>query len=416
VVAGLIDWTGTGFYLAISAIFLTRAVGMTGGEVGITLAIVGLVAFTGSVPVARLGDRFGARAVLIWLHVARAAAFAALVLADPIPLVLAALSVIGLADQAAASLTQALAGDLVPAEERVPLMARLRTVTNVGITLGTVPAGLVLTGTGSFAVLLAANAVSYLGAAAIIATLPRARPHRTQRRRRPLLRPATPTTALIAIDGVMSMWNVILNVGLPLWVLQATAASPAIVAILYGTNTVLAVLLQTRVSRRIVSYARAARAQQLAGALLAAACVGLAAAATGGSEASAAILLLAVACLTLGELLKAAASWQITFALAPPDRSAEFFATYGLGRVASQVCGPVLITAVVLALGAPGWLLLAIVFVIAAAATPPLARLARARPTSPPRPPRDPRAGRCAPLVDRLPARRGSVLTAELGL
>jgi hypothetical protein len=101
------------------------------------------------------------------------------------------------------------------------------------------------------------------------------------------------------------------------------------------------------------------------------------------------VLLLAVACLTLGELLKASASWQITFTLAPADRSAEFFATYGLGRVASQVCGPVVITAVVLALGAPGWLLLAVVFLTAAVATPPLAARARIRPIAPPRPPRD---------------------------
>ena len=388
-VSSLIDWTGTGFYLAISAIFLTRAVGMTSAEVGISLALVGLVAFGGSIPVARLGDRFGDRAVLRALHVVRAAAFAALAVLHPIPVVLVALSVIGLADQAAASVTQALAGELAGTEERVPFMARLRTVTNIGITLGTVPAGLVLAGGAGFALLLAANAASYLLAAAIVATLPRAQPRRTLQSRRSLLRPAAPTTALIAIDGVMSMWNVVLNIGLPLWVLQATAASPAIVAVLYGTNTVLAVLLQTRVSRRVGSYALAARAQWLAGLLLAVCCIALAAAASGGRAASTAVLLLAVACLTLGELLKASASWQITFTLAPADRSAEFFATYGLGRVASQVCGPVLITAVVLALGAPGWLLLAVVFLTAAVATPPLARRARIRPISPPRPPRD---------------------------
>ena len=283
-VSSLIDWTGTGFYLAISAIFLTRAVGMTSEEVGISLALVGLVAFGGSIPVARLGDRFGDRAVLTALHVVRAAAFAALAVLHPVPAVLVALSVIGLADQAAASVTQALAGELVDAEERVPFMARLRTVTNIGITLGTVPAGLVLAGGAGFALLLAANAASYLLAAAIVATLPRAQPRRTPQSRRTLLRPAAPTTALIAIDGVMSMWNVVLNIGLPLWVLQATAASPAIVAVLYGTNTVLAVLLQTRVSRRVGSYARAARAQWLAGLLLAVCCIALAAAASGGGR------------------------------------------------------------------------------------------------------------------------------------
>jgi dipeptide/tripeptide permease len=186
------------------------------------------------------------------------------------------------------------------------------------------------------------------------------------------------------------MWNVVLNVGLPLWVLQATSASPALVAVLYATNTVLAVLLQTRVSRRVRTYLLAAQAQRLAGLLLAACCACLAASALGGRAVSTIVLVVAVVCLTLGELLKASAAWQITFTLAPAARPAEFFATYGLGRVACQVCGPVFITAVVLALGSQGWLLLAVLFVVGGLVTPPMTRRARTRPVAARTPPSDP--------------------------
>jgi predicted MFS family arabinose efflux permease len=55
--ATLIDWIGTGFYLALSAIFLTRSADLTTPEVGLVLAIAGMVAFLGSVHVGRLGDR-----------------------------------------------------------------------------------------------------------------------------------------------------------------------------------------------------------------------------------------------------------------------------------------------------------------------------------------------------------------------
>ncbi len=58
--------------------------------------------------------------------------------------------------------------------------------------------------------------------------------------------------------------------------------------------------------------------------------------------------------------------------------------------MAAQIGGPVLVTAVVLALGSPGWLLLGALFLAGAAATPPLARAARARPEAARRPPRDP--------------------------
>src|SRR5262245_21592147 len=142
--AGLIDWTGTGLYLAIAAIFLTRSVGLTPGEVGLALAATGLVSFAGSVHLGRLGDRHGHRELLLALYALRAAAFAGLFAFHDVAPVLVLLSVIALADQGAGSMLQALAGDLVEPERRVELMARLRVVTNVGITLGTVPAGIVL--------------------------------------------------------------------------------------------------------------------------------------------------------------------------------------------------------------------------------------------------------------------------------
>jgi MFS-type transporter involved in bile tolerance (Atg22 family) len=379
--ATLIDWTGTGFYLAIAVIFLTRSAGLTPGQVGYALSGVGVVAFAGSVHVGRLGDRFGPREVLCSLHVLRALAFVALVAVPLLAVTLAMLAVIGLADQAAASLNQALAGELVGEGERVPFMARLRTVMNIGIALGTLPAGIVLAGAGSaFGPLLAANAGSYLLAAAIVATLPRRSPAPVAPARRRLLIPSAPTAALITVDGLMSMWNVVLNVGLPLWILRSTAAPPALVAVLYAVNTVLAVALQSRVSRKVDTYLRAAQAQRLAGLCLAACCACMAVSAFGGRAASTSALCVAVVCLTLGELLKASAAWQITFTLAPAARSAEFFATYGLGRIAAQVCGPLLITVGVLALGSAGWLLLAVLFVAGGAVTPGLARRARTRP------------------------------------
>lgn len=381
--AGLVDWTGTGFYLAVSAIFLTRSVGLTVSEVGLALACAGAVAFALSVPTARLGDRFGHRRVLIGLHLVRAAAFLALAWVAAMPVVLGALAVIAVADQAAASVNQALAGELLAPELRVAFMARLRTVTNIGITLGTLPAGLALAAhVESFAALLVANALTYLLAASLVCSVaaPEATEVRTASRR--FLRPSRPTTALITVDGVLSMWNVILNVGLPLWVVASTSAPAAVVAVLYATNTVLAVLLQSRLSRGVGTYLGAARAQRLAGGCLALSCSCLAASAMGDGAAATAALTLAVVLLTLGELLKASATWTITFSLAPEGRTAEFIATYGLGRAACQVVGPVVLTAAVLVLGATGWVLLAGLFLVAGGVTPALAPRALRRPTS----------------------------------
>jgi hypothetical protein len=59
-----------------------------------------------------------------------------------------------------------------------------------------------------------------------------------------------------------------------------------------------------------------------------------------------------------------------------------FAAPYDAGPVRGEV------VLVVLALGAPGWLLLGALFAVGAALTPPLAELARRRPVASPR--RDP--------------------------
>lgn len=402
--ATLIDWTGTGFYLAVSAIFLTRSAGVTVSEVGPVLAVAGLVAFFGSVHVGRLGDRIGARQVLLALYLLRAAAFAGLTLVHDLAVTVAMLSVIALADQAAWSLYQALANVMAGKQERVGLMARMRVVTNIGITIGTVPAGIALAARGSFAPLLLANAASYLLAGLVVATLPAGVPAEGPQERRRLLVPSPATAVMISINGLMSLWVMILNIGLPLWVVAATPAPRALVAILYGTNTVVAIFVQAPVARWVSSYLRAVRAQRLAGVMLALCCGCLAGAAFAGPAAATALLIAGVLCLSGGELLTVSSAWEVSFRLAPEGRSAEFFATYALGLAGSQVLGPMLITGAVLALGVPGWIALAGLFIMGGLITPLAARRALEHPLRIRKPPAEPHASVSARSLGRLRA------------
>jgi hypothetical protein len=287
--------------------------------------------------------------------------------------------------------------DVMPEAERVGTQAYMYSALNVGFTVGAIIGGVALA-FDNLTVMrwmpLFTLAIGLVNAV-FITRLPRA-PHDVARssseprkpRGRPVGRGPLHNVGWMLgslFSGTMWTNQVLLNVAIPLWLVQATDAPHWLLAWLFGTNTVLAVLLQTRVSRHVPTFSAAAQAQRLAGLLLAGCCACLALSAFGGRALATAALAAAILCLTLSELLKASAAWQITFALAPPGRAAEFFATYRLGATACQVLGPIAITAGVLALGSAGWALLGLVFVLAGLATPPLARRARTRPVAPQR-------------------------------
>jgi len=73
VVVGLVDSTGTGLFIAGSAVFFTRGAGLSITEVGIGLTIAGLAGLLALTPLGMLADRIGPRPAAVLLHFWRAA-------------------------------------------------------------------------------------------------------------------------------------------------------------------------------------------------------------------------------------------------------------------------------------------------------------------------------------------------------
>ena len=136
--------------------------------------------------------------MLLALLVVRAAAFAGPADVPALPLTLALLAVIGLADQAAASVTQALAGELVaPRASASPFMARYRTRDQHRHHARHGAGGDRLAGGDAFGALLAANAVQLPRRGGDRRDAPAHRRPRARARAR-LLVPSAPTAALMA--------------------------------------------------------------------------------------------------------------------------------------------------------------------------------------------------------------------------
>src|SRR5215831_4905086 len=68
-----IDSIGTGLFLAGSAIFFVRSIGLSAAQVGLGLSIAGVVGFATTVPMGVLGDRVGPRRLFVLLQLWRAA-------------------------------------------------------------------------------------------------------------------------------------------------------------------------------------------------------------------------------------------------------------------------------------------------------------------------------------------------------
>ncbi len=183
-------------------------------------------------------------------------------------------------------------------------------------------------------------------------------------------------TALVAI---MSLHASLLDVGLPLWVAR-TDAPEAIVAVIFVINCVLVALLSVAFARGSETVAGAARAAVRAAVLLAASCVVFVFTDGPGAVVASALLIGACVIQAGGEMAQAASGWGLAYGLAPEDAQGQYQGLSSTALAAATTAGPALMAAVVSA-GTLGWLAYGALFLVAGAATPPVARWAAQRAT-----------------------------------
>jgi MFS family permease len=360
----LVDSTGTGLYLAGSTVFLIGAAGLSNAAIGIGLAVSGTAGLLASVPLGALTDRWGARRMLIGLQAWRAVWFTALAFVhDATSFVLVAFC-LGLVGRAVSPATQAVVAAAVPGQDRTRTMALMRSVRNIGFSLGALAAAPLLA-TGSVAgyrVVILADAVSFVLVVVLLARLP------IDTAPSPVRRGALTFLGdfrdwrylrLAGLNGVLFLHATVLTVALPMWTLRATAAPVATVALLVGLNTVLTVVFQVPFSGGVDSVLGMSRAFRRAGLALIGCCAALAAAAYTGRPAAIALLVVGTVLLTAAELWQSAAAWEASYRYAPEHRKAEYLAVFGLGPAVPEIVGPPLVTLVVVGLGAAGWAVLA---------------------------------------------------------
>jgi MFS family permease len=382
----LVYGIGSGSFLTVSAVFFTKIVGLSAAAVGLGMTIAGIVTFAAAVPLGQAADRVGPKIIWAAASLAEAICFLAYPEARGFAAFLAIIMALRLINVAGSAGYGAYSLNLYTGDERIEALAYNRSALNAGFTIGAGLGGLALaTGSDTAVRLLPlfVGAVLLLNSAMIL-RLPKAArplpapaqsPGRKQQKSGGALR-NRPFVVISVLGGVLSTNQVILTVVIPLWLVEDTNAPHVLLAGLFATNTIMAVTLQTTAARGTNTLPGAVRATYRSAACFAASCVVVMFTHGSVEWLTIALVWLAHIILTGAELFQAAAAWGFTSLLSDPVRRGEYQGVTQVGQTIGSVWAPAAYTFLAMNWHTAGWLTIAAIVVLAAIATPPVARAA----------------------------------------
>lgn len=345
----LVNSAGTALFLAVSVLYFTRVVGFSAARLGLGLSAAALIGLAAAVPAGALVDRAGAQKVLILAHLVRAAAFCVYPLVHNFAVFVATAAVIAVADRTAPPASQALMAEMIPAEGRVGVMARLRVWENIGFTVGLAGSALAVWwgSATAYRIFIFGNALSFLVVAGLVATLAsttvaQRKPGGAFATLRTLFGSDRPFLYLTALNGVLALNSSIFAIGVPLWILTRTPLPRWCVPGAMLINTVLVVFCQVWASRGADTLRQHGRVLMRGGAALGVALVLLALSQGASTPVCAVLFVLAVSLFTFGEMWHSVGGWGVSLGLAPEEARGRYLAVFGLGLGAQEVAGPAL--------------------------------------------------------------------------
>ena len=375
---------GMGVFVTGNAVFFTAIVGLTAAQVGVGMSLAGMLAFVLAVPMGRIADRFGPQRVWALAAAGETAVYACYPLTRSFEGFLLVVVLLGLLDSLANCGRSAYTIDALPRGERVRQLAFVRSVVNIGFTIGALLGGVALAiGNRSLIAAIPVLTAAMLGVnTMMILRLPRV-VHESPTERKHVIAPGAltnkPYLAVAFLNGLIGVDYVLLNIVVPLWLVERTDAPHALLAWLMGTNTLLAVLLQVRAARGSESVAGAVRAARLAACAALVGCVLMVTTHWTHNWTTIVILWLGYVAVTGVELLQSAAGWGLSSELSEQRRRAEYQGGWKLGGAAMKMAGPAAFTWLVISWGPQGWLVVAAVPLLAAILLPRATRAAERR-------------------------------------
>ncbi|WNV84946.1 MFS transporter [Umezawaea sp. Da 62-37] len=385
-----VDSLGTGMFFASSTLYFVGIVGIPSVKVALATTLAGVFALLAPVPLGRLADRLGPGRFYVALLLLRAVGYSCYAFVSEFIGYLVLTVLLTAADRSSSPIQQAVVTAVVGDQDRTRTMASIRAVRNVGLTIGFLLAGLIFA-TGSRTVLTAAflaNGASFVvvaftvrkalasaGATVRLGKTP-AGGSSPPDSAEPVRSPFRDTWFMVFTvgNGVLSLYDTVLIVLLPIWVIEHTEVPPAWVPVLMAINTVLTVVLQVYVARFAVGTAAAIRLLVVSGILMSVCCAFFAVGQAASTTIAVIAVGVAVVVLSVAENLHAVAAWELSAELSPERARARYLGAFSLSLTGQKVIGPTLLVVLLMPAGLLAWPVLAGAFGAAAAVTRTAAR------------------------------------------
>jgi MFS family permease len=325
-------------------------------EVGLVFGLFSVSSVVGSTFGGAMTDRLGRKAMLIFGLVGSASATLVMGLADSLDAFLVSTLFVGLLAHAGGPAQQAMVADLLPSEKRAQGFSVLRVVANLAITVGPAIGGLLAA--RSYLLLFVCDVLASLTAALFIAlTVRETKPEpaageieqtiaQTFKGYGQVLRDTIFVLFILAsvLKAVVSMQ---LITTLPVYLRDLHAVSEQGFGTILSLNAAMVVLFQFPIARWVSRY-RPLRV--MAGGMVLYA-LGFGAY---GLVSNYALFLVAVAVLTVGEMMTAPTSQSLVSQMAPEHMRGRYMAAYGFSWVIPAAAGPAL-AGLVMDYGDPRW-------------------------------------------------------------
>ena len=341
--ASFIDRLGGALVFPFFALYFTQKFDVSMVEVGVVFAIFAFMSLLGSALGGALADRIGRRSTLVFGLSSSALGSISLAFVTDFNLVYPLAAFVGLFASSGFPAQQAMVADLLPPDKHAEGYGILRVIANLSVVIGPALGGL-LAGIFSFALLFILDAItSFIMVAIVLVKLPETRPETNPDQPQENLLDTlggygkamldTTFTAFVLISILFTTVYHQVNTTLSVYLRDVHSIPPEGYGALLSMNAGMVVLLQfwfTRQVRRIPPMLVMAGGALLGG-------IGFT---LFGLGSTVAIFILAMAIVTIGEILAVPVSQAVVARFSPQDMRGRYMAIFGFTWIIGEGIGP----------------------------------------------------------------------------